>query len=419
VLRLRRRRGACRLPRAHHVVGDETYKEGDWLSLDGSTGEVYEGQVPTKEAELTGDFGALMALADKLQAAWMCAPMPTRRKTPRWRATFGATGIGLCRTEHMFFEGDRIKAVREMILADDEAGRRKALAKLLPMQRGDFEGLFREMSGLPVTIRLLDPPLHEFVPHDEAGQRIMANEMNVPLGKIKMRVEELHEFNPMMGHRGCRLGITYPEITEMQARAILEAAPQHEGQGFDVKAEIMVPLVGTVREFNAQAKIIRQTAAAGLRRARREAGLPAGHDDRDAARRADRRQHRPTGRVLLVRHQRPDPDDHGLFARRRRQVPAGLPEGGMYEHDPFRSIDQKGVGLLVEMAVRKGRSGRPGIEARRLRRARRRPGVGRVLPSHRARLRQLLAVPGADRPPGGGAGGDLFAVHADNELAVH
>jgi pyruvate,orthophosphate dikinase len=149
-----------------------------------------------------------------------------------------------------------------MILADDEAGRRKALAKLLPMQRGDFEGLFREMNGLPVTIRLLDPPLHEFVPHDEAGQRTMASEMGVSLGKIKMRVEELHEFNPMMGHRGCRLGITYPEITEMQARAMIEAALNMKAKGFDVKAEIMVPLVGTVREFNAQAKVIRQTAAA-------------------------------------------------------------------------------------------------------------------------------------------------------------
>ena len=241
-------------------VGGDTYNEGDWISLDGSTGEVYLGQVPTKEAELTGDFGALMDLADrhKRLAVRANADTPEDAKAAR---VFGAKGIGLCRTEHMFFQGDRIRAVREMILAEDETGRRKALAKLLPMQRGDFEGLFREMNGLPVTIRLLDPPLHEFVPHDEANQKIMAHEMNVPLGVIKMRVDDLHEFNPMMGHRGCRLGITYPEITEMQTRAILEAGLNMKAKGIDVKAEIMIPLVGTVREFNAQAKVIRQTAA--------------------------------------------------------------------------------------------------------------------------------------------------------------
>jgi pyruvate,orthophosphate dikinase len=209
--------------------------------------------VPTKEAELTGDFGALMDLTDKYKRLGVRANADTPDDAKAAR-NFGAKGIGLCRTEHMFFEGDRIKAVREMILAEDEAGRRKALAKLLPMQRGDFEGLFREMSGLAVTIRLLDPPLHEFVPHDEANQKIMAHEMNVPLGVIKMRVDDLHEFNPMMGHRGCRLGITYPEITEMQTRAIIEAGLNMKAKGIDVKAEIMVPLVGTVREFNAQAK---------------------------------------------------------------------------------------------------------------------------------------------------------------------
>ncbi|HCZ17060.1 MAG TPA: pyruvate, phosphate dikinase, partial [Candidatus Accumulibacter sp.] len=242
-------------------VGETVYQEGDWISLDGSTGEVYEGQVPTKEAELTGDFGALMDLTDKYKrlAIRANADTPDDAKVAR---NFGAKGIGLCRTEHMFFEGDRIKAVREMILAEDEAGRRRALAKLLPMQRGDFEGLFREMSGLAVTIRLLDPPLHEFVPHDEANQKIMAHEMGVPLGVIKMRVDDLHEFNPMMGHRGCRLGITYPEITEMQTRAIIEAGLNMKAKGIDVKAEIMVPLVGTVREFNAQARVIRKTADA-------------------------------------------------------------------------------------------------------------------------------------------------------------
>ncbi|HEX4936584.1 MAG TPA: pyruvate, phosphate dikinase, partial [Gemmatimonadaceae bacterium] len=242
------------------TVDGTEYAEGDWLSLDGSTGEVFAGQIATKDAELSGDFGKLMQLTDKFRRLEIRTNADTPDEAAQAR-TFGATGIGLCRTEHMFFEGDRIVAVREMILADEEAGRRKALAKLLPIQRADFEGLFREMSGYPVTIRLLDPPLHEFVPHDDAGQKLMAAEMKVSLGKIKMRVEELHEFNPMLGHRGCRLGITYPEITEMQARAIFEAALDAKAKGFDPRVEIMVPLVGTVREFNAQAAVIRTVAA--------------------------------------------------------------------------------------------------------------------------------------------------------------
>ena len=252
--------GAVRVdPRARTMtVGSKVYKEGDWISLDGTSGQVYEGKVPTRDAELSGDFGTLMQLADRYKrlAIRANADTPEDAKVAR---NFGAVGIGLCRTEHMFFEGDRIKSVREMILADDEAGRRKALAKLLPMQRGDFEGLFREMNGLPVTIRLLDPPLHEFLPHDEAGQSAMAKEMGVSFEEIKHRVDDLHESNPMMGHRGCRLGISYPEITEMQARAIIEAALNARAAGSDVKVEIMVPLVGTVREFNAQAKVIRET----------------------------------------------------------------------------------------------------------------------------------------------------------------
>jgi pyruvate,orthophosphate dikinase len=262
----------------------------------------------------------------------------------------------------MFFEGDRIKAVREMILADDEAGRRRALAKLLPMQRGDFEGLFREMSGLPVTIRLLDPPLHEFVPHDEANQKIMAHEMNVPLGVIKMRVDDLHEFNPMMGHRGCRLGITYPEITEMQTRAIIEAAINMKAQGFDVRAEIMVPLVGTVREFNAQAKVIRATVATVFaeRGAEIEYLLGTMIETPRAALIADsigaQAQFFSFGTNDLTQMTMGfSRDDAGKF------LPAYLKDG-MYERDPFQSIDQKGVGLLVEMAVQKGRSARPGIK---------------------------------------------------------
>jgi len=342
-------------------VGSQTYNEGDWISLDGSTGDVFEGQVPTREAEVTGDFGALMELTDryKLLGIRANADTPEDAKVAR---NFGAKGIGLCRTEHMFFEGDRIKAVREMILAEDEAGRRKALAKLLPMQRGDFEGLFRAMDGLPVTIRLLDPPLHEFVPHDEANQKIMAHEMNVPLGVIKMRVDDLHEFNPMMGHRGCRLGISYPEITEMQARAILEAALNMKAKGIDVKAEIMIPLVGTVREFNAQARVIRQTAAAVFAERGQEIDFLLGTmiETPRAALIADsigqQAQFFSFGTNDLTQMTMGfSRDDSGKF------LPSYLKDG-LYERDPFQSIDQKGVGLLVKMAVEKGRSVRPGIK---------------------------------------------------------
>ena len=343
------------------TIGDASFAQGDWISLNGSTGEVFAGQVATKDAELSGDFGALMALADRYKRLEVRANADTPEEATVARK-FGATGIGLCRTEHMFFEGERINAVREMILADDVAGRRKALAKLLPMQRGDFEGLFRQMSGLPVTIRLLDPPLHEFVPHDEAGQRALATEMKVSPGKIRMRVEDLHEFNPMLGHRGCRLGISFPEITEMQARAVFEAGLNMQAQGIDVRCEIMVPLVTTVREFNAQAAVIRATAAQVF---------------------AERGQALPyllgtmieTPRAALVAESIAKQAEFFSFGTNdltqmtlgfsRDDAGKFLPEylkKGIYEHDPFRSIDQKGVGLLVAMAVEKGRSVRPGIE---------------------------------------------------------
>ena len=349
-------------PKARSMtVGETTYFEGDWISLNGSTGEVYVGQIATKDAELSGDFGALMALTDRYKRLEIRTNADTPDEAMVAR-NFGASGIGLCRTEHMFFEGERIVAVREMILADDEAGRRKALAKLLPMQRSDFEGLFREMNGLPVTIRLLDPPLHEFIPHDEASQRTMAQEMRVPLGKIKMRVEELHEFNPMMGHRGCRLGISYPEITEMQARAILEAGLNVQAQGIAVKAEIMVPLVGTVREFDAQATVIRRAAAAvfaergetlhymlGTMIETPRAALIADSIGKQAEFFSFGTNDLTQMTLGFSR------DDAGKF------LPDYL-KSGMYEHDPFRSIDQKGVGLLVKMAVEKGRSVRPDIE---------------------------------------------------------
>ena len=343
------------------TVEGKVYNEGEWVSLDGSTGRVYEGQVPTSDPDLSGDFGKLMTLADKFKrlAIRANADTPTDAKVAR---AFGAVGIGLCRTEHMFFEGDRIKSVREMILSQDEAGRRKALAKLLPIQRGDFEGLFMEMDGLPVTIRLLDPPLHEFLPHDEVNQRAMAGEMGISYEEIKHRVDDLHEANPMMGHRGCRLGISYPEITEMQSRAIMEAALNARAKGRDVKVEIMVPLVGTVREFNSQAKVIRSTIDAVF---------------------AERNETMPyllgtmieTPRGALVADSIGKQAEFFSFGTNdltqmtlgfsRDDIGKFLPyylEYGMYETDPFQSIDQKGVGLLVKMAAEKGRAVRPGIK---------------------------------------------------------
>ena len=343
------------------IIGEHTYEEGDWISLNGSTGEVFAGNIATTAAKLSGDFAALMALADRYMRLEVRANADTPNEAKVARE-FGATGIGLCRTEHMFFEGERIIPMREMILADDEAGRRKALAKLLPIQRADFEGLFREMSGLPVTIRLLDPPLHEFVPHDEAGQRVMAADMKVSLGKIRMRVEELHEFNPMMGHRGCRLGITYPEITEMQTRAILEAALDARAKGAELKVEIMVPLVGTVREFNLQAAVIRRTALQVFAERREQIRYQLGTMIE-------------TPRAVLIADSIATKAEFFSFGTNdltqmtmgfsRDDANKFLPEylkAGIYEHDPFRTIDQKGVGLLVQMAVEKGRSARPDLE---------------------------------------------------------
>ncbi|MEI7611651.1 MAG: pyruvate, phosphate dikinase [Betaproteobacteria bacterium] len=343
------------------TVGKKVYQEGDWVSLDGSTGKFYEGRVPTQDPELSGDFGKLMLLTDRYKRLAVRANADTPEEAHVAR-NFGAVGIGLCRTEHMFFEGDRIKSIREMILAEDEAGRRKALDKLLPMQRGDFERLFVEMNGLPVTIRLLDPPLHEFLPHDEASQHAMAEEMNVSFEAIRNRVEDLREANPMMGHRGCRLGISYPEITEVQTRAIFEAALNMQAKGFDVKVEIMVPLVGTVREFNAQAKVIRGVATEVFAERQAEIAYLLGtmiETPRGALVSESIGQQAEffsfgtndlTQMTLGFSR-----DDFGRF------LPCYLEEG-IYDQDPFQTIDQKGVGLLVKMSADKGRSVRPGIK---------------------------------------------------------
>jgi pyruvate,orthophosphate dikinase len=336
-------------------MGGKVFHEGDWISLNGSTGDVYDGQVPTTEPELDGDFGAIMNLADKYTKTLV----RTNADTPRDANTarrFGAQGIGLCRTEHMFFEGDRIKAVREMILASDVEGRRVALAKLLPMQRQDFEGIFKAMDGLGVTIRLLDPPLHEFVPHQTATQKELADEMGLTLQEVKAKVDELSEFNPMLGHRGCRLGITYPEITEMQARAIIEAALNCKAAGVDVHPEIMVPLVGTLKELQHQAAVINETA------------------EKVFAERGDSVAYKigtmiEVPRAALTADKIAEVADFFSFGTNdltqmtfgysRDDAPKFLKhykEKGILKVDPFEVLDQEGVGQLVEMGVKKGRS---------------------------------------------------------------
>ena len=342
-------------------VGGVTVKEGDWISLNGSTGEVYLGQVATRAAELSGDFAKLMDLTSKFAHLKVRANADTPADA-KVAFGFGAEGIGLCRTEHMFFEGDRIKAVREMILADDEAGRRVALAKLLPIQRGDFEGLFEVMNGLPVTVRLLDPPLHEFVPQFEKEQRELAQEMGVPYEKIKAKVEALHEVNPMLGHRGCRLGNTYPEITEMQARAILEAAMNVKKRGIPVHVEIMVPLVGNHKELRYQKNIIDSVA------------------EQVFTERNDRIEYLvgtmiEVPRAAVTANQIAEVAEFFSFGTNdltqmtlgfsRDDIGKFLPvylEKGILKNDPFQILDRNGVGQLVREAVFKGRSTRPALK---------------------------------------------------------
>ncbi len=336
-------------------------KEGDWLSLNGSTGEVFEGKIVTEEAALSGDFAKLMEMADKHSRMLVRTNADTPHDAQVARK-FGAKGIGLCRTEHMFFEGVKIKAMREMILADDEAGRRAALAKLLPMQREDFEGIFEAMEGLPVTVRLLDPPLHEFVPHEEENQKEMAKEMGISAKAVKEKVESLHEFNPMLGHRGCRLGNTYPEISEMQARAIIEAAMNLKKKGIKTHPEIMIPLTGTLTEMKMQEKIVRDTVEAVFteRKDRLDYMVGTMIEVPRAALIADKMAESAEffsfGTNDLTQmtfgYSR---DDAGKF------LPVYL-EKNILKHDPFQVLDQEGVGQLVKMATEKGRSTRPNLK---------------------------------------------------------
>ncbi len=343
------------------IVDGKTFNEGDFISLNGTTGEVYEGKIATIDPELSGYFGELMEIADKYKRMAVRTNADTPKDAQIAR-NFGAQGIGLTRTEHMFFEGERIKAMREMILADDVAGRELALAKLLPMQRSDFEGIFEAMAGYGVTIRLLDPPLHEFVPHEEANQLEMAKEMGISVEQIKQKVDGLHEFNPMLGHRGCRLGITYPEITAMQARAIIEAAMNLKAKGIDARPEIMVPLVGTVAELVNQTTIIRATA------------------EKVFAEKGDRIDYQVGTMIEIPRaaltadHIAAEAEFFSFGTNDLTQMTLGysrddagkfLPDylnRGILKQDPFQVIDQNGVGLLMEIGVTRARTTKPNLK---------------------------------------------------------
>ena len=336
-------------------VGDKEYHEGDWISLNGSTGNIIEGKVATVEPEISGELAEILELSNSYSKMKVRtnADTPTDAKAAR---NFGAQGIGLARTEHMFFGQDRIRAMREMILAETPNGRKRALRELLPMQRDDFEGIFEAMQGLPVTIRLLDPPLHEFVPHELAQQKELAKEMHISTRAVKNKVDELKEFNPMLGHRGCRLGNTYPEITEMQARAIFEAALNLKGKGIEVQPEIMVPLVGTTKEFTLQEEIIREVAEQVFaeKNDRIEYLVGTMIEIPRAALTADKiaknAEFFSFGTNDLTQM---------VFGFSRDDVGKFLPvyyEKGILTSDPFEVLDQEGVGQLLKTAIEKGRS---------------------------------------------------------------
>ena len=337
-----------------------TYKEGDYISLNGSTGQVYAGEIQTKAAELSGDFKALMDLCDKYTKLQVRTNADTPHDAEVARA-FGAKGIGLTRTEHMFFDDQKIIAMREMILSDTVEGREKALAKLLPYQKADFYGILKAMDGLHVNIRLLDPPLHEFVPHDLKGQQEMAEAMGVDIKVIQQRVASLAENNPMLGHRGCRLGITFPEITAMQTRAILGAACQLKKEGFDPHPEIMVPLIGILYELKQQKEIIQKVAKEVFAEEGVEIPFEIGTmiEIPRAALTADKiakeAEYFSFGTNDLTQM---------TFGYSRDDIASFLPvylEKKILKVDPFQVLDQNGVGQLIKMAVEKGRAVRPGM----------------------------------------------------------
>ncbi|MDY6148844.1 MAG: pyruvate, phosphate dikinase [Porphyromonas sp.] len=343
------------------TVNGEVFKEGDFISINGSTGEIYAGELKTQDPEMDADFKELMELADKHAHLKVRTNADTPHDAAAARA-FGAVGIGLCRTEHMFFEGEKIKAMREMILAGNEEGRIKALDKILPYQKEDFKGIFRAMAGLPVTVRLLDPPLHEFVPHDTQSQQALADAMGLELSEVKNRVEKLSEQNPMLGHRGCRLGNTYPEITKMQTRAILTACLDLKKEGVETHPEIMIPLIGTINEFKLQEETIRQTAANIFAEEGDSVDYKVGTmiEIPRAAITADRiataAEFFSFGTNDLTQM---------TFGYSRDDISSFLPtylEKKILDVDPFQVLDQEGVGQLVEMATNKGRAQNPKLK---------------------------------------------------------
>jgi pyruvate,orthophosphate dikinase len=357
-------------------IGDTVISEGDYITLDGATGRVFSGDLPTVPSEvvrvtngtlrpdnapLYQAYAELLGWADEARTLTVRANADTPNDA-RVARSFGAQGIGLCRTEHMFFEGDRINAMREMIVARDEAGRRRALAKLLPMQRADFEGIFEAMDGLPVTIRLLDPPLHEFLPHGGEETKMLAKTLGVARTELQHLIDGLRETNPMLGHRGCRLGITYPEITEMQGRAIFEAAVRAKRRGIRVHPEIMIPLVATLAEFENQRAILEQAAEhvlgtmgeplsylIGTMIELPRAALTAGQIATKAEFFSFGTNDLTQTTFGLSR------DDAGRF------LPTYV-ERGIFEEDPFQVLDADGVGRLVRLAVEDGRQTRPSIK---------------------------------------------------------
>jgi len=358
-------------------VDGATYKEGDYLSINGTAGEVYAGQIPTAASEIVQvliekslDAGKSPTYQNFKKLMDWCAKatrmsVRTNADTPEQTAhavAFGASGIGLCRTEHMFFEGNRIDSMREMILADTKEHRQEALAKILPYQREDFIGMFKELAGRPATIRFLDPPLHEFLPHEGAEQGDLAKKMGVPAEKIKKRVQELHEFNPMLGFRGCRLGIVYSEISEMQSRAVFEAAAEVQKQGIKVHPEIMIPLVGFKKELDLQVEVVHRVAADVMKEKKVKLDylvgtmieVPRGALTADEI--AQSAEFFSFGTNDLTQTTLGmSRDDSGSFLGPYQELE-------IVKKNPFATVDQSGVGQLMEMAVAKGRKTRPDIK---------------------------------------------------------
>ena len=363
----------------YFTLAGKDYHEGDWISIDGSTGNIYGCAVKTVEATISGNFDRFMKWADSFRVLRVRTNADNPRDTAQ-AVKFGAEGIGLCRTEHMFFEATRIKAMREMIVAKTVEARKEALAKILPYQQGDFEAMYRELKGRPMTIRFLDPPLHEFLPTKEEDIAEIAEELHVSVAELKDVIASLHEFNPMMGHRGCRLAVTYPEIAEMQTAAVINAAIKinKEFSWYRIEPEIMIPLVGEVKEL----KFVKDVVTATADRLIEEAG---------------RDRHR--GRVLLLRHERPDPDDVRLQPRRRRQVPRLLLRPQDLRVRSVRPPRPEGRRQAREDGRRNGPRHPSAHQARHLRRARRRSRFRRVLPQRRPELRLLQPVPCPHRPP--------------------